>query len=75
MSGSFESTQDTLHQNAGPRSLPSEEGDEGSQLELSDASEDEEDLGDAKATRPAYKRGRKVRVPLPRFCFLHSSFS
>lgn len=60
ISASLESTQGTLQQRAGSRSLPSELGDDASQQEFSELSDDEEDLRLTKVTKPTYKRGRKV---------------
>ncbi len=69
-SGSLESTHDTIppitilrSRSADFRGVPSEEGDDLSQQELSDVTEDEEDLLSAKTSKPAYKRGRKVTFP------------
>lgn len=59
ISASLESTQGTLQQRAGSRSLPSELGDDASQQEFSELSDDEEDLRLTKVTKPTYKRGRK----------------
>ena len=72
-SGSHESTQDDLHANDGSKSLFSEEGDEGSQQEQSEISDDEEDLRAAKSVKPAYKHGRKVSSFLSFGCFLTRS--
>ena len=75
VSASLESTQDTVRQNTRLRSLLSEEGDDSSQLELSEASEDDGDLGDAKFAKPAYKRGRKVSNLIPCIFFTLFAFS
>lgn len=72
-SGSRESTQDNMHANGGSRGLLSEEGDEGSQQEQSEISDDEEDLRAAKSVKPAYKRGRKVSPFLSSGCYLTRS--